>query len=96
MYRHFCKTEYYDKMGPISKQPARFFATAKTHKFNKIEDINIQDLKVRPIIDQTGTCTYNASKVVANYLKPLAKKDFIFSDTLPFSDMLKKAVNTGD
>ena len=42
-------------MRPISNQPARFFATAKTHKFNRIEDINIQDLKLRPIIDQTGT-----------------------------------------
>ena len=51
LYRHFYKTEYYDKMRPISNQPARFFATTKTHKFNKIEDINIQDLKLRPIID---------------------------------------------
>ena len=55
LYRHFYKTKYYDKMHPISNQPARFFAIAKTHKFNKIEDINIQDLKLRPIIYQTGT-----------------------------------------
>ena len=58
LYRHFYKTKYYDKMRPISNQPARFFATAKIHKFNKIEDINIQDLKLRPIIDQTGTYIY--------------------------------------
>ena len=83
-------------MRPISNQPVRFFATAKTHKFNKIEDINIQDLKLRPIIDQTGTCIYNASKVIANYLKPLTKNDFIISDTLSFPDMLKKAVNSED
>ena len=91
LYRHFYKTEYYDKMRPISNQPARFFATAKTHKFNKIEDINIQDFKLRPIIDQTGTYIYNASKVIANYLKPLATNDFIISDTLSFPDMLKKS-----
>ena len=83
-------------MRPVSNQPARFFETAKTQKFNKIEDINIQDLKLRPIIDQTGTYIYNASKVIANYLKPLAKNDFIMSDTLPFPDMLKKAVNSED
>ena len=58
LYRHFYKTKYYDKMRPISNQPARFFATAKIHKFNKTEDINIQDLKLRPIIDQTGTYIY--------------------------------------
>ena len=90
LYNHFYKIEYYDKMRPISNQPARFFATAKTHKFNKIEDINIQDLKLTPIIGQTGTYIYNASKVIVNYLKPLAKNDFIMSDTLSFPDMLKK------
>ena len=96
LYRHFYKTEYYDKMRPISNQPARFFATVKTHKFNKIEDINIQDLKLRQIIDQTGTYIYNASKVIANYLKPIAKNDFTISDKLSFPDMLKKAVNSED
>ena len=42
-------------MCPISNKPERFFATAKTHKFDRIEDINFQVLKVRPIIDQSGT-----------------------------------------
>ena len=79
-----------------SNQPARFFAIAKTHKFNKIEDINIQDLKLRPIIYQTGTYIYNSSKVIANYLRPLAKNDFIISGMLSFPDILKKAVNSED
>ena len=39
---------------------------------------------------------YNASKVIANYLKPLAKNDFVINDTLSFPDMLKKAVNSED
>ena len=39
---------------------------------------------------------YNASKVIANYLKPLAKNDFIINDTLSFPDMLKKADNSED
>ena len=58
LYRHFHKTKYYDGMRPVSNQPACFFATAKTHKFDTVEDINVQDLKLRPIIDQTGTYIY--------------------------------------
>ena len=42
----------------ISNQPTRFFASAKTQKFNKIEDSNIQDLKLRLIIDQNGAYIY--------------------------------------
>ena len=33
LYRHFKKSEHYDQMRPVSNQPGRFFATAKTHKF---------------------------------------------------------------
>ena len=83
-------------MRPISNQLTHFFATAQTHKFNTTEDINNQDLKLRPILDQTGTYIYNASKVIANYLKPLANDDFIIIDTLSFPDMLKEAVNSED
>ena len=36
-------------MHPISNKPTRFFSTAKTQTFNKAEDINIHDLKLRPI-----------------------------------------------
>ena len=41
LYGHFYKTKYYDGMRPVSNQPARVFPTAKTHKFDTIEDINI-------------------------------------------------------
>ena len=58
LYRHFYKTKYYDGMRPISNQPAYFFATTKTHKFDTIEYINVEDLKLRPIIEQTGTYIY--------------------------------------
>ena len=51
----------------VSNQPARFFATTKTHKFDTIEDINVKDLKLGPIIDQTGTYIYDASKAVAGF-----------------------------
>ena len=76
-------------MRPVSNQPARFFVTAKTHKFKSLEEINVDQHKLRPLIDQTSTFIYNASKVIAKYLKPLAKNEFTISDTLIFSDLVK-------
>ena len=80
----------------VSNQPARFFATTKTHKFDTIEDINVKDLKLRPIIDQTGTYIYDESKVVAQFLKPLARNEFTISDTLAFPELLKNIENSDD
>ena len=59
-------------MHPVSNQPGRFFATAKTHKFTSLDDITAENLKLRLIIDLTETYTYNTSKVIANYLRPLS------------------------
>ena len=85
LYRNFREFEHYDKMRPDHNQPARLYGTAKTHKFSNIQDINLQDLKFRPIIDQTGTYTYHASKVIAEYLKPLCQSDYRISDTQHFA-----------
>ena len=91
LYRHFYKHEHYKEMRPRSNQPGRFFATAKTHEFKSVSDITLEQLKLRPIIDQTGTYIYKASKVVAKYLGPLAKNDYSIRDTLSFPDLLKSA-----
>ena len=64
-------------MHPVSNQPAPLFATAKTHKFKSLEEINVDQLKLHPIIDQTGTYLYNTSKVIAKYLKPLETINYI-------------------
>ena len=49
-----------------------FFSTQqlklKTHKFESIENISLDNLKLCPIIDQTVTYIYNISKAVAKYL----------------------------
>ena len=39
--------------------------------------ITVVSLKFRPIIDQTGTFTYNATKVISDYLKTLCKNEYI-------------------
>ena len=83
-------------MRPVSNQLARFFGTTKTHKFDTIEDINVKDLKLRPIIDQTGTYIYDVSKVVPQFSKPLARNEFTISDTLAFPELLKNIENSDD
>ena len=64
------------------------------HKFETIEDINVKHLKLRPVIDQTGSYIYNASKAVAQFLKPLARNEFTISDTLAFPELLKNIENS--
>ena len=71
LYRNFKDYKDYEKMRPASNPPARFYASAKTNKFDNINDVTLDQLKFRPIMDQTGTCTYNAAQVISNYLKPL-------------------------
>ena len=55
LYRHFKRSEHYDQMCPVSNQPGRFFPTAKTRKSTPLNDITVEKLKLRPIIDLTGT-----------------------------------------
>ena len=76
-----------------TNQPGRFFDIAKTHKFKSIEDISLESLKLHPIMDQTWTCIYNASKVVAKCLSPLSKNEFSITDTLSFPELLKNSSN---
>ena len=46
------------------------------------------NLKVRPIIDQTGTCYYKTGKVISKCLKLLIKNEFVINNTQDFSAML--------
>ena len=76
-------------MRTVANQPAKLFATAKTHKFNNIEDIKVAELKLRPIMDQTGTFTYNCNKVIVEYLKTLCQNEHSIKDTQCFPEMLR-------
>ena len=64
----------------MSNQSGLIYATAKTHKFNSLDKINVDNLNFRPIISQIGTYAYNAAKVIAEYLKPLCSNQFKISD----------------
>ena len=74
-------------MYPHSNQPAKLFRTAKTHKFKNIQEINKENLKFHPIIDQTGTYNYNAAQVIMQYLKPLCKNESTINDTQSSADI---------
>ena len=90
IYRHFKKSTFYRDMMLSSHQLARFFTSAKTDKFENFDDINIKELKLRPIIDQTGTWYYKTGKVVVQYLKPLTKNEFVINNTQDFPSMLNR------
>ena len=79
----------YEDMRPVSNQPGRIYATAKTRKFNSLDDLNVNNLKFRPIISQIGTYTYNTAKVIAEYLKPLCSNQYKISDTQEFASPIK-------
>ena len=75
-------------MKPYINQTARLYGTVKTHNIETLEDITIMNLKFRPIINQTGTLTYNAAKVISDYLRPLCKIEYSINDTKKFPCML--------
>ena len=84
----------YEDMRPVSNQPERIYAAAKTHKFNLLDEINVDNLKFRPIIYQIGTYTYNAAKVIAEYLKLLCSNQCQISDTREFALQLNVPFNS--
>ena len=75
-------------MKPDSNQPARLYGTAKTHKFESLENIIVVNLKFRPIIDQTRTFMYNLAKVISDYVTTLCKNGYSINDTQNFPSML--------
>ena len=83
-------------MKPDSNQLARLYGTAKTHKFGFLEDITVANLKFRPIIDQTGNFTYNAAKVIPDYLRPLCKNEYSINDTKKFPNMFSSTPPLAD
>ena len=89
LYRNFKTHKKYKEMIPSSNQPARLFATAKTHKLKNNDEITISNLKFRAIIDQTGTYTHKTAQIIGEYLKPLSKNEFTIRDTQTFPDMIK-------
>ena len=79
-------------MQPDGNQPARLYGTAKIQKFETLEDIVVGNLKFRPIIDQNGTSTDNAAKVILDYLRPLCKNESSINDIQNFEHVIFNSI----
>ena len=90
IYSNFKKYEKYNEMKPTSSQPARLFATAKTYKFTDTKQININNLKLHPIKNQTGTHLYSCSNIISQYLQSLAINEYTISDSFSLPDIFRK------
>ena len=92
LYRHFKKThpELYTEMTASAGQPGQLYGSAKTHKFENISDIKVENLKFRPIISQVGTFTHAAAQVIGNYLKPLVEdNEYMIKNTQDFAAIIR-------
>ena len=87
------KYDRYEYMRPISNQNGKIDATAKTHQFHSLENITTENLKFLPIISQIGTYTYNAAKVLSDYLKPLCQNEYKINDTEGFFHRLTSNIH---
>ena len=98
LHNHFRTHKQYNEMYPRSNQPARLYATAKTHKFDSIEAVNIDELKFRPIMDNTGTMTYQTAKVISSYLSSLCNNEYVLKDACEFAKIFESlpALNEGE
>ena len=89
LYGKYKNHPSFDKIRPKSNQQKRLHAAAKTHKSNGIDELTTEKLIFRPTVDQTGTATYDTSKVFGEYLKPVACNEYKINDCLKFLDMIK-------
>ena len=78
-----------EEMRPASHKPRKLYPTTKTQKFNSLDDITVDNLKFSPITSQIGTYTYNASRVISQYLKPLSENEYKINNTQTLASMIK-------
>ena len=53
---------------------------------------DLHNLKLRTIINQSNTFTYNAAKIVSDYLKPLALNEYVIKDSLLSAEITKNYI----
>lgn len=72
------------------------FLLQQKREFKVLRDKNENNLKLRSITEQTGTCQYKTGKVVSQYLKLLTKKELVINNTQDFSSMLNNLTISKD
>ena len=63
---------------------------------NLLDGINVDNLKFKPIISEVVTHTYNAAKIIAEYLKPICSSQYKVSDTQEFPSLIKDQPPSND
>ena len=63
-YKNFSKYKKFNDMLPSSNQPAQLYETAKTNKFDDINDIRVDSLKFRAIIAQIRIYMFKTAQVI--------------------------------
>ena len=66
------------------------YDTAKSHKFDSTDNIELTKLKFHPIINQTETYTYKAAKLISRCLKLLCGSEYTIKDTQSFAKLVKE------
>ena len=74
-------------MYPTGSKPGLFYTTAKVHKLQSGERLN--ELKMRPIVSNDGTATYETAKFLNSLLAPLGKSDRSLLNTEAFVKQVK-------
>ena len=55
-----------------------------------MNDVTVDNVKLKPIIDQSNTYTSSAVQVLSKYLKPLQDEEYMLNDTLKFQELIKR------
>ena len=75
----------------VQTKPAQLYGTAKTYKFDDINEITVDSLKFWPIIAQNGNYMYKTAQVISEYLKPLFENnDFMIKNTQGFAQLIRE------
>ena len=87
---NFSKYEKYNIL-PSSNQPGQLYKTAKTHKFDYVNNNTAESLKFRPIKTQIGTHIYKIVRVISEYVKPIFENnDFNILNTQDFPQLIRE------
>ena len=74
-------------MYPTGSKPGLFYTTAKVHKLQSGERLN--ELKMRPIVSNDGTATYETAKFLNSLWAPLGQSDRSLLNTEAFVKQVK-------
>ena len=77
----------YSRLYPTGSYPGKFYGTAKIHKILPTD--NVDKLRIRPIVSNINTSTYELAKYLAKLLSPLSCSQYTVNNTKHFIKWIK-------